>query len=211
MYIETTFMRYVHGKCGIIGVTLKPETMKLWSLSLHICSKLEQDLVCLIEPDDNGKQDKHKEESKGRIDSDKLDRNSIRRKLQECIGPMSPNDHPPEMVNIFLGKIAQETVNVDRAVKLGSNQMKEFEQGWPKRFHEKISHKVKTQLDSQKYIKVGDTKVYDTELIFSRVIGLQASSRMVDLKALLSYELSPVPTAMFTGTGEMRVAKAVEP
>ena len=82
MYIETTFMRYGHGKRGIIGVTLTPETMKLWSLSLHICSKLEQDLVYLIEPDDNRKQDKHKEESKGRIDSDKLDRNSIRRKLQ---------------------------------------------------------------------------------------------------------------------------------
>ena len=206
--IETTFMRYGHEKSGIIGVTLKPETMNLWCLSLHICSKLEQDLVCLIEPDDNGKQDKHKEENKGRIDSDKLDRNSIRRELQVCFNPMSPNDHPPEMVNIVLGKIAQEAVNVDRAVELESNQMKEFEQCWPKSFHEKISHKVKTQLDSQKYIKVGDTKVYDIELIFSREICLQASSREVDLKALLSYELSPVPTAMFTETGEMRVTKA---
>ena len=120
---------------------------------------------------------------------------------------MSPNDYPPEMVNIILGKVAQKTVNVDRAVELGSNQMKKFEQGWPKSFNEKISHKVKTQLDSRKYIKVGDTKVYDTELIFSRVIG-QASSREVDVKALLSYELSPVPTAMFTETGEMREAKA---
>ena len=62
------------------------------------------------------------------------------------------------MVKIVLAKIAHETVNVDRAVKLESNQMKEFEQGWPKSFHEKISHKVKTQLDSQKYIKVGDPK-----------------------------------------------------
>ena len=51
---------------------------------------------------------------------------------------MSPNGHPPEMVNIVLGKIAQETVNVDRAVELGSIQMKEFEQGWPKSFLEKI-------------------------------------------------------------------------
>ena len=91
MYIETTFMRYGHEKSGIIGVTLKPETMEVWCLS----SKLEQDLVCLIEPDDNGKQDKHKEESNGRIDSDKVDRNSIRRELQECISPMSPNDNVP--------------------------------------------------------------------------------------------------------------------
>ena len=208
MYIETTFMRYGHGKRGIIGVTLKPETLKIWSLSLHICSRLEQDLVCLTEPTDNGKQDKHKEESKGRIDSDMLDRDSIRRKLQECIDPMSPDHHPPELVNIVLGKVAQETVNAHRAVEIGSNQMKEFEQGWPKSFHEKLSHKVTTQVDSRKHIKVGDTKVYDTELIFSRVIGLQASSREVDVKELLSYELSPVPISMFTEFGEMRVAKA---
>ena len=83
-----------------------------------------------------------------------------------------------------------------------------FNWGWSKSFHEKISHKVKTQLDSRKYIKVGDTNVYDAELIFSRVICLQACAREVDVKALLSYELSPVPTAMFTETGEMRVAKA---
>ena len=36
MSIETTFMRYGHDKQGIIGVTLKPETIKVWSLSLHI-------------------------------------------------------------------------------------------------------------------------------------------------------------------------------
>ena len=64
--------------------------------------------------------------------------------------------------------------------------MKEFEQGWPKSFHEKLSHKITTQVDSRKHIKVGDTKVYDTELIFSRVIGLQASSREVDVKQLRS-------------------------
>ena len=36
MYIETTFMHYGQGKRGIICVTLKPETLKVWSLSLHI-------------------------------------------------------------------------------------------------------------------------------------------------------------------------------
>ena len=36
MSIETTFMRYGHGKRGIIDVTLKPKTLKVWSLSLHI-------------------------------------------------------------------------------------------------------------------------------------------------------------------------------
>ena len=29
MYIETTFMRYGHAPGGIIGITLKPETLKV--------------------------------------------------------------------------------------------------------------------------------------------------------------------------------------
>ena len=67
MYIETTFMRYDHGKRGIIGVTLEPETLKIWSLSLHTCNKIKQDLICLTGPTVNQKQDKHKEYMKGRI------------------------------------------------------------------------------------------------------------------------------------------------
>ncbi|KAH3748039.1 hypothetical protein DPMN_182476 [Dreissena polymorpha] len=44
LFIETFFMRYDHGKNGLIGSTLIPETVKVWSLSLHSCSKLEEDL-----------------------------------------------------------------------------------------------------------------------------------------------------------------------
>ena len=208
MFIETTFMRYGHGKRGIIGVTLKPETLKIWSLSLHICSRLEQDLSSFINPDDDSELTGHKEELKGRINSDKADRESIRKKLQECIDPLNPEIHPPEIVNIAIGKIAQDTVNVDKAVELGAKQMKDFENGWPNNFNNKLSRVVKTQAESRKYIKIGDAKVFDTELIYSRVIGIQASSRDIDIKQLLSYELSPVPTAMFSESGDMRVAKS---
>ena len=34
MFIETTFMRYGHGKRGIIGLTLEPETLEIWGLSM---------------------------------------------------------------------------------------------------------------------------------------------------------------------------------
>ena len=207
MFIETTFVRYGHGKRGIIGVTLKPETLKVWSLSLYICSRLEQDLEQFINPDDDTELPEHKEETKGRIAADKADRESVRRKLQQCINPMNPEDHPPELVNIAIGKIAQDNVNVDQAVTLGTKQMVEFENGWPMNFNDKISRVVKTQVESRNYIKVGDTKVFDTELIYTRVIGIQASSREIDIKQLLSHELSPVPTAMFSDSGEMRVAK----
>ena len=76
--------------------------------------------------------------------------------------------------------------------------MKEFENDWPKNFNDKPSRIEKTQAESRKYIKVGDTNVFDTELIYTIVIGVQASSLEIDIKELLSYELSPVPTAMFS-------------
>ena len=136
------------------------------------------------------------------------DRKLVKRKLQECIDPMYPEGTPPEVVNIAIGQIAQDNVNVDKAVKLGSKQMKEFRNGWSKKFNDKLSCVVKTQVEFRKYIKVGDTKVFNTELVYTRVIGIQASSREIDIKQLLSFELSPVPTAMFSEFGEMKVAKA---
>ena len=38
MFIESTFMRYGHGRAGMVGITLKPETLKTWALSRHFCS-----------------------------------------------------------------------------------------------------------------------------------------------------------------------------
>ena len=45
-------------------------------------------------------------------------------------------------------------------------------------------------------------KVYATNVIYSRIIGLQASGR-----EYLKNELAPVPMAMFDNSGDMRVAK----
>ena len=118
---------------------------------------------------------------------------------------MNPEGHPPEVVNIANEKIAQDNVNVDKAVELGSKQMKEFENGWPKKFNDKFSRVVKTHVESWKNIKVGDTNVFNTEIIYTRVIGIQESSWEIDIKQLLSYELSQVPTAMFSESGEIRV------
>ena len=99
-------------------------------------------------------------------------------------------------------------MNVDKAVELGAKQMKDFENGWPNNFNDKLSRVVKTQAESRKCIKIGGAKVFDTEFIYSRVIGIHASSRDIGIKQLLSYELSPVPTAMFSESGDMRVAKS---
>ena len=60
--------------------------------------------------------------------------------------------------------------------------------------------------ETKKSIKVGAVKVYDANLIYSRVIGLQASNRPVDIADLLAHDLAPAPPALFTDSGELRTA-----
>lgn len=201
-------MRYGHGPGGIIGITLKPETLKTWALGLHICCRLEQDITDLTGNNQVECQETHKEETKARLKSDSTDRESIRNKLALCINPLNPTSHPSNIVNIVSGQVADNNVNVQDAVSIGTASMKEFEKSWPEGFQNTISKKVKTISDSQKHVKVGKEKVYDCTVIYSRVIGIQASTRNIDIKKVLSHELAPVPTSMFHESGTMRICKA---
>ena len=62
--------------------------------------------------------------------------------------------------------------------------------------------------ETKQSIKVGAVKVYDTNLRYSRITGLQASDRPVDIADSLAHELAPVPPALFTDNGELRTASA---
>ena len=46
--IETTFMSYGKGPGGLVGVTLKPSTVKRWALSLHTTIRVESDIDEMI-------------------------------------------------------------------------------------------------------------------------------------------------------------------
>ena len=61
MVIETTYIRYGHGRSGIIGITLKPETLKNWVFSLHSCNQLVSDLEEMRE-EETPQKTNHKEE-----------------------------------------------------------------------------------------------------------------------------------------------------
>ena len=74
-----------------------------------------QNLSDFLYPDNEPELTGHKEESTGRM----ADKESIKRKLQECIDPMNPEGHPSEVVDIAIGQSAQDNVNVDKAVELG--------------------------------------------------------------------------------------------
>ena len=116
MYIETTFMRYGHGPNGIVGITLQPSALKRWALSMHTCSRLVQDVADM----DKGYTEKevmiHKEERPARKKSDAQYRRNILHKLESCIDPMDPTNHPDELVNIVTGRVAPGTVNAGLSV-----------------------------------------------------------------------------------------------
>ena len=73
-------------------------------------------------------------------------------------------------MNIATGQLAGDTVNVDRSIERGTEAMKQFESKWPTGFDEKISKVVETQAAGKKHLKVGNSKVFDTNLIYTRVI-----------------------------------------
>ncbi len=110
--------------------------------------------------------------------------------------------HPEQLVNVANGTIGISKINVDQAVSIGQSQLLEFEKQLPFGFWKPIEKKVKTMAATKKGIAVGPKVLYDTQLIFSRVMGLQASSREVDFKDVLSYEFAPIPTALFDDSGK---------
>jgi len=83
--------------------------------------------------------------------------------------------------------------------------MQQFEADWPDSFYEPLSNKVVAMSISKKLIKLGSKDCYDTDLIYSRVMG-SVSSRDIDLKEL--HELAPVTTSMFEDNGDMRITKS---
>jgi len=86
--------------------------------------------------------------------------------------------------------------------------VKQFESKWPEGFDTKISKVIETQAETKKHLKVGETKVFDTNLIYTTVIGLQTSSHDMEIDQILAHELVPVPTSMFTDMGDMKICTA---
>ena len=203
MHIETTFMRHGKGPRGLVGITLKPKAVKQWSLSLHACSQILQDLEEMRGRNNCRDQLKHKEELPGRIKSDSIDRGKIRDKLATMIHPLEVQE-AAHIINIYTGSVSPVTVNVHRAVEIGRNQRKLFDLSLPRSFYDTIEKEVVTMMTAKKSIKVGDVEVFDTDIIFARVMCLLNAGQL-KLEDVFSYELSPVPVSLFKENGEMRI------
>ena len=72
--------------------------------------------------------------------------------LELCIDPLNPSSHHSDIVNIVSGKVADDAVNAQDAVSIGSEALKEHERQWPEGFRNTISRKVKTIADGKKFV-----------------------------------------------------------
>ena len=84
--------------------------------------------------------------------------------------------------------------------------MKLFEEDLTEGFYNSIDKAVTTMVVNKRNTKIRDIEVYNTEIIYMRVMGL-LSTGMVLLEDVLKHELSPIPKSLFLDTGEMRPSK----
>ena len=205
MFIESTFMRYGKGPSGLIGITLKSNVMRKWAYSLNIFTQVQADLERMRESSIK-QQIFHKEESAARKGSDQADKMKIQTKLSQMIHPLKPENHDDQLTNIASGYICQDqSVNVDNAVEIGKQMEEEFSTNLPEGFYSTIHRKVKTLPSDKKSVKVGDVEIFSTEAIYARVMCL-LSIGSINLEEVLKHELSPVPSSIFSETGDIRSA-----
>ena len=209
MFIESTFIRYGHQAGGITGLTLKPSAVTRWALSLHTCSQRRGDLLAMKDRLNNKTTTTHKEKATGRMTSDASDRQKIKEALQNYIDPLATDTDPSGVLNVVTGLHATDKVNANESIKIGREQMTEFESGWPTSFNKTLTKNVTMMTSAKMSIKLDGKPVYGTELIYTRFICLQ-QYRDIDITDVLSYELSPVPASLFDESGAMRAqSKAV--
>ena len=56
---------------------------------------------------------------------------------------------------------------------------------------------------SRNSVKMGANKVFNTETIYAKAMGLQSSSHSLDTATLLAHEFAPLPMSMFESNGRM--------
>ena len=88
-----------------------------------------------------------------------------------------------------------DTVNVQNALAIGSEQSRQLSASLSGEFHKTIKKKVKTMELLKKAVTVKGKAIYDIETLFSLllVVGQQ---RSIDIADVFQFELSPVPPAL---------------
>ena len=99
--------------------------------------------------------------------------------------------------------MAPDTVNVQNALAIGSEQSRQFSASLCKDFHKTIKKKVKTIYFLKKAVIVKEMVIYDVETLFSSLLFV-GQQRSIDIADVFPFELSPVPPAVIDKYGCLR-------
>ena len=89
---------------------------------------------------------------------------------------------------------------MDESVTIGRERMTKIISGRPPSFNKTLTNNVIFMTSTKKSIKLDGKPVYDTELIYTRVICLQ-QYRDIDITYVIFYELCAVPATLFDHSG----------
>ena len=162
MGMETTYMKIGKGPAGLIGITTNARSVQIWANGHHLCSELLTELEGLRNNGDGKNEGKrtHKEEGKGRIQSDAQERRKLQLAVKNCIHTFETESHiPDKLVNIYTGEEAADNVNVNKSIEIGNQQLTHFQNSLPEGFREKLSSKVTTMAEGKKQKKSARWKV----------------------------------------------------
>ena len=93
------------------------------------------------------------------------------------------------------GQLAPDTMNIQDALAIGSEQSKQFSASLSSIFQTSMNRKVKLMEALNKAIIVKGKLIYDVETLFSRLLVL-GQQHSVDVAEIFQFELSSVPTAL---------------
>ena len=110
----------------------------------------------------------HRGWREGRRRLDEADRRKIAVELLQYIHPL--NDQQPGVYNICNGQVVTDTVYVQNALAIGSEQSRQFSTSLSSEFHKTIKKKVKTMESVKKAVNVKRKALYDIETLFSRLL-----------------------------------------
>ena len=203
---EQTYIKRGKGSGCMKGISTSPEQVAVWVNSFSVCAHLDiamEHMYDESEEEQRNEEEKgrHKEEGEKRRSLDEADRKKIKEELEKYIHPF--NYQEPGLYNICNGQVAADTVNVQNALAIGSEQSIHFSDSLSSEFHKTIKKNVKTMESLQKAVTIKGKAVYDIETLFSRLLTV-GQQRHIDIADVLQFEMSPVPPALIDEYGCLR-------
>ena len=166
---EHTYIKRGKGSGCMKGILTSPEQMAVWVNSFSMCAHLDIAMEHMYneageEQKPRGEvygeeKNKHKEEGEERRRLDEADRKKIGVELEKCSHPL--NDQQPGVYNICNGQVAPDTVNVQNALAIGSEQSRQFSASLSSEFHKTTKKKVKTMELLKQAVTVKGKAIYD--------------------------------------------------